>query len=688
MITLIINPRKTGRFRMKMCGGGLFSAGVVYDIILKISYQRRAKRVCTAKRIMSERHEIVSAGRKQATRSTFRRKGLLDMKFLLAAIHAKYIHTGLAVYSLRSYAGRELREHIEVAEYTVNQQMEDILADLYRRRPDVIGFSCYIWNISLVKKLIREFHKLCPEVPIWLGGPEVSYEYEEIFQNFSAVTGIMTGEGEETFRELLQAYVEAERKAVKDRGQRGGLRELALQIRGTATRDGFFGVRDPLDMNALPFSCQELDDAEEETVKNKIIYYESGRGCPFSCSYCLSSLEKQVRLRDMDLVKRELQYFLDKKVKQVKFIDRTFNCNREHAMGVWRFLTEHDNGVTNFHFEISAELLTQEEFKLFSRMRPGLIQLEIGVQTTNREALRAIHRPSNPEKLKMTVLSVYRLRNIHQHLDLIAGLPYEDLRSFQKSFNDVYAMCPDQLQLGFLKVLKGSEMHERAEEYGIVYQSEPPYEVLCTKWLSYEDVLELKKVEKMVELFYNSSQFGHTLQALERLFETPYAMFLSLAEFYEEKGFFLNSPARSYRYEGMLDFVKSKNMAGEVEELFRELLTFDLYLREKAKSRPAFAKDLRGCYQEISAFYRRQEESPDLLTEYRAEGCDSRQMMRMTHMEVFRYPVWDERWLREADLNKIAAGEERFVLFDYKKRNMLSREAGYTVIGREDNRPG
>lgn len=645
------------------------------------------------------------------------------MKFLLAAIHAKYIHTGLAVYSLRSYAGRELREHIEVAEYTINQQMEDILADLYRRKPDVIGFSCYIWNISLVKKLIREFHKLCPEVPVWLGGPEVSYGYSEIFENFPEVTGIMTGEGEETFRELLQAYVEAERKAVgetspkvqrnhaeeekkgaekmaseppqgvreegrkaaEDRRRRGGLRELALRIPGTATRDGFFGMRDPLDMNALPFPCQELDDAEEETVKNKIIYYESGRGCPFSCSYCLSSLEKQVRLRDMDLVKRELQYFLDKRVKQVKFIDRTFNCNREHAMGIWRFLTEHDNGVTNFHFEISAELLTQEEFELFSRMRPGLIQLEIGVQTTNRETLRAVHRSSNPEKLKMTVMSVHKLRNIHQHLDLIAGLPYEDLGSFRKSFNDVYAMCPDQLQLGFLKVLKGSEMHERAKEYGIVYQSEPPYELLYTKWLSYEDVLELKKVEKMVELFYNSSQFGHTLKMLERLFETPYAMFLSLADFYEEKGFFLNSPARSYRYEGMLDFAKSKNMAGEVEELFRELLTFDFYLREKAKSRPAFAKDICGYYQEISAFYRRQEENPDLLTEYRAEGCDSRQMMRITHMEVFRYPVWDERWLREADLNKIAAGEEKFVLFDYKKRNPLSREAGCTVIGREDH---
>ena len=604
------------------------------------------------------------------------------MKFLLAAIHAKYIHTGLAVYSLRSYVGEEMRESVEVAEYTINQQTEDILADLYRRKPDVIGFSCYIWNFSTVKKLMREFHKLRPEVPVWLGGPEVSYEYQEIFENFPEVTGIMLGEGEETFRELLQAYVEAEeQKAAEDNVRKTALRKLPLHIRGTVTGDGFFGVREPLSMDTLPFYYEELDSAEE-AAGNRIIYYESGRGCPFCCSYCLSSIEKQVRLRSVDLVKRELQYFLDKKVKQVKFIDRTFNCNREHAMEIWRFLQEHDNGVTNFHFEISAELLTKEELTLFSRMRPGLIQLEIGVQTTNQETLHAIHRASDPEKLKMTVMSVHKLRNIHQHLDLIAGLPCEDLESFRKSFNDVYAMQPDQLQLGFLKVLKGSEMYGRAKEYGMVYQSEPPYEVLCTKWLSYEDVRELKKVERMLELFYNSNQFCHTLKALERLFETPYAMFLSLADFYEEKGFFVNSPARSYRYEGMLDFVKSRNTAKEAENLFRELLTFDLYLREKAKSRPAFAKDIRGYYQEISAFYRQQEETPDLLAEYAAKGYDSRQMMRMTHMEVFCYPVWDERWLEEADLNEIAAGEERFVLFDYSKRDPLSYEAGYKVIGR------
>lgn len=609
------------------------------------------------------------------------------MKFLLAAVHAKYIHTGIAVYSLRSYAGEKLREHIEVAEYTINQQREDILADLYRRKPDAVGFSCYIWNISMIKKLIREFHKLRPEVPIWLGGPEVSYEYEGIFKEFPEVTGIMAGEGEETFKELLQAYVEAEKDGT---ARKGNLRTLQPVIPGIVTERGLSGIRKPLPMDELPFYYEELEKTEEEQAGHKILYYESGRGCPFRCSYCLSSIEKQVRLRSVDLVKRELQYFLDKKVRQVKFIDRTFNCNREHALSIWRFLSENDNGVTNFHFEIAAELLTKEELELFSRMRPGLIQLEIGVQTTNPETLQAIHRPSDLNKLKMTVMSIRKFHNIHQHLDLIVGLPYEDIRSFRKSFNDVYGLEPDQLQLGFLKLLKGSEMYNRAEEYGIVCQSEPPYEVLYTKWLSYENLQELKKVEKMLELYYNSGQFTHTLPVLQKFFEDPYAMFLSLGDFYEEKGCFINAPARSYRYEAVLEFLRSlqeqrghsERTCRESESLFRELLTFDFYLRENAKSRPTFAGDIRGYYQNISEFYKKEEENPELLLQYAQKGCDSRQMMRMTHMEVFRYPVWDEKWIGEVKPGRLQEGAEHFVLFDYETRDPLNHGARYTVIGR------
>ena len=642
MITLIINPQKG-----LSCFGGaasFFKVLTFADFLIRMEYTE-----CMIRQ----------------TENT--------MKFLLAAIHAKYIHSGLALYSLRSYAGRELREYIEVAEYTINQQVEEILADLYDRNPDAIGFSCYIWNFSVVKRLVREFSKLRPDVPVWLGGPEVSYEYEKTFEELPEVTGIMSGEGEETFRELLELYVGAE-------GRGGDLRELPVRIAGTVTKEGDFGVRGSLDLDKIPFYYEDLEEEEKAQGKNKILYYESGRGCPFRCSYCLSSIEKQVRLRSLELVKRELRFFLERKVKQVKFIDRTFNCNCDHAEEIWRFLLENDNGVTNFHFEISAELLTEEQLGLLSGMRPGLIQLEIGVQTTNRETLRAIHRHADLEKLKKAVMSVSGFRNIHQHLDLIAGLPWEDLESFRRSFNEVYGMEPDQLQLGFLKVLRGSEMWERAEEYGIVYQSEPPYEVLYTRWLSYEELQELKRVERMLELFYNSGQFGHTLTALQKWFETPYDMFLSLAEFYRERGFFVNSPSRSYRYEILLEFVRGLKAGENAEALFRELLTFDVYLREKARSRPLFARDIRDHFQEITLFYREQEKTPDLLAEYVSKGYDSRQMARMTHMDLFCYPVWDRQWLRETDPDKIRPGEEHFVLFDYEKRSPLNREAKYAVI--------
>ncbi len=642
MITLIINPQKG-----LSCFGGaasFFKVLTFADFLIRMEYTE-----CMIRQ----------------TENT--------MKFLLAAIHAKYIHTGLALYSLRGYAGRELREYIEVAEYTINQQMEEVLADLYDRKPDAIGFSCYIWNFSVVKRLVREFSKLRPDVPVWLGGPEVSYEYKKIFEELPEVTGIMSGEGEETFRELLELYVGAE-------GRGGDLRELPVRIAGTVTKEGDFGVRRPLDLDKIPFYYEDLEEEEKAQGENKILYYESGRGCPFRCSYCLSSIEKQVRLRSLGLVKRELRCFLERKVKQVKFIDRTFNCNRDHAEKIWRFLLENDNGVTNFHFEISAELLTEEQLELLSGMRPGLIQLEIGVQTTNRKALQTIHRHADPEKLKKAVMSVSGFRNIHQHLDLIAGLPWEGLESFRRSFNEVYGMEPDQLQLGFLKVLKGSEMWERAEEYGIVYQSEPPYEVLYTRWLSYEELQELKRVERMLELFYNSGQFGHTLTALQKWFETPYDMFLSLAEFYRERGFFVNSPSRNYRYEILLEFVRGLEAGENAEALFRELLTFDVYLREKARSRPAFARDIRDHFQEITLFYREQEKTPDLLAEYVSKGYDSRQMARMTHMDLFCYPVWDRQWLRETDPDKIRPGEEHFVLFDYEKRSPLTREAKYAII--------
>ena len=580
------------------------------------------------------------------------------MKFLLVALNAKYIHSNPALYSLRAYVGEELQEHVEIAEYTINHAFTDVLADIYQRKPDVIGLSCYIWNIEQMLELVTELGKLMPQVPIWLGGPEVTYDAPGLLEKYPQLAGIMIGEGEATFRELLGYYVNRENC---EEGRFAAIPGLCLP-------EGFTAPRELTDISALPFLYEDM-----APFQNRIIYYESSRGCPFRCSYCLSSIDKKVRLRDISVVKKELQFFLDKKLKQVKFVDRTFNCNHDHATAIWKYLLDNDNGVTNFHFEIAADLLNEEELELLSRMRPGLVQLEIGVQSTNPKTLEAIHRVMDVEKLERVVARINAGKNVHQHLDLIAGLPYEDYESFGRSFNRVYAMEPEQLQLGFLKVLKGSEMCERAAEYGIYYTDKAPYEVLFTKWLSFDDVLRLKKIEEMVELYYNSNQFVHTLQFLEQAFETPFRMYEELAAFYERRGYFTNSPARSYRYQVLLEFACEYDE--QYKDVYRELLTYDMYLRENLKSRPDFAKDL-GAHKEVfRAFYKQEEEKREYLPAY--EAYDSKQLSRMTHLESFVYPVWERM---DRNVTSVSCKKEYFVLYDYQERSPLPGEARTVVI--------
>ncbi|MBR3806848.1 MAG: B12-binding domain-containing radical SAM protein [Lachnospiraceae bacterium] len=576
------------------------------------------------------------------------------MKFLLVALNAKYIHSNPALHSLRAYAGDKYQDSIELAEYTINNESGTILADLYKRQPDVVGFSCYIWNFNMISDLVREFHKLMPNVPIWLGGPEVSYNAREILDNRKEVTGVMIGEGEETFLHLLKHYLKED-----------GFCDLS-KIAGIVTRENEYINRPLLDMDALPFLYSDLSAFE-----NRIIYYESSRGCPFRCSYCLSSVDKTVRVRDFSLVKKELQFFLDNKVPQVKFVDRTFNCVHEHTMDVWRYILENDNGVTNFHFEVEADILRPEEMELLSKMRPGLCQLEIGVQTTNPVTLKEIRRNMDIDKLRKTVETILSFKTVHVHLDLIAGLPYEDYESFANSFNDVYSMKPQQLQLGFLKVLKGSYMHEMAGDYGISYLSKPPYEVLYTNWLSYEEVVKLKRIEEMVEIYYNSNQFTHTLAVLEKEFETPFEMYEDLARFYEERGYFVKTPSRMYRYDVLLEFIMTK-VSQEKEQLYKELLIFDIYLRENVKSRPNFASFLANDKEIVRTFYEKEVENSKYLSGY--EQFDAKQMARMTHLERFSYPVWNVRY---EDI-VAALDSERYVLFDYKERNPLNYEAKYT----------
>ena len=525
------------------------------------------------------------------------------MKILLVACNAKYIHSNLAVYDLQAYAS-DYADHIVLKEYTINQQKDDIMRDIYLEHPDVVCVSCYIWNLSFVKELMADLIKILPGADFWAGGPEVSYDAEKFLTENSEFKGVMVGEGEETFKELAGYYVEKNPQDLKD-------------MTGICYRDGdqiiHNGWRQIMDLSSIPFIYKDLSE-----FKNRIIYYESSRGCPFSCSYCLSSIDKKLRFRDTETVKKELQFFIDNKVPQVKFVDRTFNCKHDHAMAIWKYINEHDNGVTNFHFEISADLLREEELQEMSTMRPGLIQLEIGVQSTNPDTIKAIHRTLDFEKLKGIVDRIHSFGNIHQHLDLIAGLPYEDYDSFRHSFNDVYALKPQQLQLGFLKVLKGSHMMEMCREYGIVYKTQEPYEVLSTKWLDYDHVLKLKTVENMVEVYYNSGQFQNTLEYLENFFQDAFSIYERLGSFYMEKGYGDVSHTRMRRYEILLEFLE------DVPEIsmdqVKDQMVYDLYLRENLKSRPGFARDQKPFERQVWDFRKREKVAKNAHVEVFADG--------------------------------------------------------------------
>ena len=572
------------------------------------------------------------------------------MRVLLAAINAKYIHSNLGVYCLKAYADQQLERsgsgiEIEICEYTINNQMEKILGDLYSKKPDIAAFSCYIWNIAYVRQITEDLKKVLPDVKIWLGGPEVSYDAARILTEWPQIDGVMVGEGEETFAELLEGYENAgEDHAEQDRQfeQIAGLtfRDKA----GTIHRTPF---RPVMDLSKVPFVYEDL-----EKFQNRILYYETSRGCPFSCSYCLSSIDKSVRFRDLELVKKELGFFLEHKVRQVKFVDRTFNCKKSHSMAIWQYILDHDNGVTNFHFEIAADLLDQEELELLANMRPGLIQLEIGVQTVNPAVITEIKRKMDLEKVREITAQINKGHNIHQHLDLIAGLPFEDLDSFRESFNQVYRMEPEQLQLGFLKVLKGSYMEEQKENYELKFTGEPPYEVLSTKWLSYSDILKLKRIEEMVEVHYNSGQFGESVKMLEQEFEQPFDLYEALADWYEEKGAADIGQSRLARFELLFQFGESLMCGAKLEE-FRDALTMDLYLRENAKTRPDFARDQTPFKTAVRDFFIKEESSRRYLTGY--EGYDSKQMAKMAHIEVF--------------------GDGSGVLFDYKNRDPLTYNA-------------
>lgn len=649
------------------------------------------------------------------------------MRFLLCGINAKYIHSNLAIFSLKAYADRKKIPGAEIIlkEYTINNYVEDILQDLYEAKADIIIFSCYIWNISFVRELAAELKKVSPEVKIWAGGPEVSYAANKFLMENPAFDLIMQGEGEEVFSELIRLTVEEkcrikdvykqseskkvlsgivekrysierkqavkEEKDIEDKHFAGEdnvyptnyIDMSKLQkLQGIAVRDfsgkaalgnaesnienktkiintGFATL---MDMDTIPFVYEDF-----HLFEHKILYYETSRGCPFCCSYCLSSVDKTVRFRSLPIVKKELDAFLEAKVPQVKFVDRTFNCNRQRAIDIWSYLVEHDNGITNFHFEISSDLLSEEELELFAKMRPGLIQLEIGVQSTNGETVDAIHRHMDLDKLFHYVDRVHELGNIHQHLDLIAGLPYENYERFGCSFDDLYAHEPDQLQLGFLKVLKGTMMEEEVKKYSILYRNQPPYEVLGTKWLSYDEIILLKGVEELVELYYNSGQYTLTLKYAVPFFESPFRFYEMFSAWYRGKGYHKLNHNRLEKYNILREFLREHIDENEWDTL-DEIMIYDMYLRENVKGRPAWAKDTAQYKKEWKALYREQGEK--LFPEDVQAGIyDSKRAANQSHIEVFEIDI--KKFEQSGQVEK----KQVFCLFDYSRRNPLNRAA-------------
>lgn len=564
------------------------------------------------------------------------------MQILLVGISAKFIHQNLAVDTLRLYAKNQYGLCCNAAEFTINQPFDWILSEIYRQNPDLIGFSCYIWNWELIQQLGRALRKVLPEVKILLGGPEVSYDPADALRMAEA-DFVLSGEGEEPFSRLCIAL---EKKTPLE-----NVPSLTWLRDGQPIKNP---PAPPLDLSKLPFPVDDFS-----RYQNRILYYEAQRGCPFNCQYCLSSTDKGVRFQPLPKVFEELQRYLDARVRQVKFVDRTFNANPAFAMAIWNYLAEHDNGVTNFHFEMEGGLITNDQLEFLSKVRPGLFQFEIGVQSTNPDTLKAIDRRNDFLLVSKAVQAIREAGNIHVHLDLIAGLPYEDLERFGKSFNDVYALEPEQLQLGFLKLLKGSGLRRNADRYGIRWRDEAPYEVLATECLPYEDLLKLKEIEELTELYGNSGRFRTGLKALIRLAPTPFDFYRGFAQFYRKKGYHLRPHPLTEQYDILREYGLS--LLGCDEEKLGWLLEYDLCAHEKIRKRPVWMpiSDPPETREKAYAFLKNPQIREKYLDHY--GHMDYKQLYRLVHVGFFPFEP--------------ESGEEKetILLFDYQRTDLSGR---------------
>ena len=490
------------------------------------------------------------------------------MKILLVALNAKYIHSNLALLSLRANSGK-YRENADILELSINNSPDFAVSEIFRRKPDVVCFSCYIWNMELIAKIIPVIKKVLPGAAVLLGGPEASYEYDGLFCLGADI--IMIGEGEGTFFELARYFIDKDIKLNDIKG-------IAYMEKGLVAATA---GRPPLDLNSLVFP---YDEEILKGLENKIIYYESSRGCPFRCAYCLSSIEPGVRVVEGARLFSDLDFFIENKVKLVKFVDRTFNFSVDRAKKIWHYLIKNDKGFTKWHFEISGGLFDEEALELLSGARPELFQLEIGIQSANSGTLKSISRSQKQDRLYENIKRLVAKGNIHVHLDLIAGLPEEGFKSFGNSFNEAVSLRPHMLQLGFLKLLKGSELRERQKvNEEIVYNQLPPYEVLYTKSLAYSDLLALKDIEEVFELYYNSGRFKNSVDFAQGLYETPFEFYQVFANYWRERQYFNLYHGKNRQYEIFYEFCR-------VNEL-KDLLKLDFLLSENAKALPAFMQE-------------------------------------------------------------------------------------------------
>ncbi|WP_270646743.1 B12-binding domain-containing radical SAM protein [Paeniclostridium hominis] len=584
------------------------------------------------------------------------------MKILLTTLNSKFIHTNLAIRYLKQMVKDIEDINVDIREYTINNELDFILKDIYTNNYDVILFSTYIWNVNDIVKLCNNLKKVKPNIKIALGGPEVTYDSEEAMKKYDFIDYILYGEGELIFRDFTK-YLMGDMKIEDVDG-------IVYRSNDSIITNKPMKLLENLDL--IPSPYEELDKKEYE---NRIVYYETSRGCPFNCQYCLSSAIEGLRYFSIDRVKKDLKKLIDARVSQIKFIDRTFNANKKFAMEIMKFLMENDNGYTTYHFEVTAHLLTDDMLEFLKDCKEGLFQFEIGVQSTNEKVLDAVGRRDDFKKLSYVVQKIASFRNIHQHLDLIAGLPYEDYSSFENSFNDVFNLGIEHLQLGFLKMIKGTGIRNQADEHEFRYKDYPPYEVLYNKYISYNEILKLKDIEEILERYFNSKNFVLSMRYIIHNYykESPFKFFEDFATYFNDNGYFNASQGKNQLYKILVDFYTDK--INIETELFKEIVKYDYISLGKTSNVPAFMDKV-----EVDDFKNRchlflQNEGNILKYIPRFENTPAKQIIKYVHFETFKYDILQLKKNITAKLQP----KESIILFVYDDKKVFEKSKSYTV---------